>query len=106
MIGDLSASLGFAFGALVPLILLLCFHQQVRHYEAVWRVSRNGRHRSPLNFLVSISNGREFCISEELDEEAADPILAGYQKVLAVTSRSVRFVVHVSVSLINGNIVG
>ncbi|KAJ5994711.1 hypothetical protein N7481_001688 [Penicillium waksmanii] len=39
MIGDLSASLGFAFGALVPLILLLCFHQQVRHYEAVWRVS-------------------------------------------------------------------
>ncbi|KAJ6160312.1 hypothetical protein N7470_003708 [Penicillium chermesinum] len=39
MIGDLSASLGFAFGALVPLLLLLCFHQQVRHYEAVWRVS-------------------------------------------------------------------
>ncbi|KAJ5343704.1 hypothetical protein MYU51_001341 [Penicillium brevicompactum] len=39
MIGDLSASLGFAFGALVPLILLLCFHQQVRHYEAVWRIS-------------------------------------------------------------------
>ncbi|OOQ82803.1 inorganic phosphate transporter [Penicillium brasilianum] len=39
MIGDLSASLGFAFGALVPLILLLCFHQQVKHYEAVWRVS-------------------------------------------------------------------
>lgn len=39
MIGDLSASLGFAFGALVPLILLLCFHQQVRHYESVWRIS-------------------------------------------------------------------
>ncbi|KAJ5666580.1 hypothetical protein N7462_010989 [Penicillium macrosclerotiorum] len=39
MIGDLSASLGFAFGALVPLVLLLCFHQQVRNYEAVWRVS-------------------------------------------------------------------
>ncbi|OKO97873.1 hypothetical protein PENSUB_9799 [Penicillium subrubescens] len=39
MIGDLSASLVFAFGALVPLILLLCFHQQGRHYEAVWRVS-------------------------------------------------------------------
>ncbi|KAJ5746841.1 uncharacterized protein N7511_008537 [Penicillium nucicola] len=39
MIGDLSASLGFAFGALVPLILLLCFHQQVRHYETVWRIS-------------------------------------------------------------------
>ncbi|KAJ6030998.1 hypothetical protein N7540_001730 [Penicillium herquei] len=39
MIGDLSASLGFAFGALVPLILLLCFHQKVQHYEAVWRVS-------------------------------------------------------------------
>ncbi|CAL5867113.1 uncharacterized protein PFLUO_LOCUS1325 [Penicillium psychrofluorescens] len=39
MIGDLSASLGFAFGALVPLLLLLCFHQQVQHYEAVWRVA-------------------------------------------------------------------
>ncbi|KAJ5765915.1 hypothetical protein N7520_005474 [Penicillium odoratum] len=39
IIGDLSASLGFAFGSLVPLILLLCFHQQVKHYEAVWRVS-------------------------------------------------------------------
>ncbi|KAJ5725002.1 uncharacterized protein N7483_006359 [Penicillium malachiteum] len=39
MIGDLSASLGFAFGALVPLILLLCFHQKVQHYEAVWRAS-------------------------------------------------------------------
>ncbi|PYI04734.1 major facilitator superfamily transporter [Aspergillus sclerotiicarbonarius CBS 121057] len=39
MISDLSASLGFAFGALVPLLLLLCFHQQVRHYETVWRIS-------------------------------------------------------------------
>ncbi|KAJ5851281.1 uncharacterized protein N7529_010666 [Penicillium soppii] len=39
MIGDLSASLGFAFGALVPLILLLCFHQKVQHYESVWRIS-------------------------------------------------------------------
>ncbi|CAI7596976.1 unnamed protein product [Penicillium palitans] len=39
MIADLSASLGFAFGALVPLLLLLCFHQEVQHYEAVWRVS-------------------------------------------------------------------
>ncbi|KAJ5704302.1 hypothetical protein N7493_011440 [Penicillium malachiteum] len=39
MIGDLSASLGFAFGALVPLILLLCFHQKVEHYEDVWRTS-------------------------------------------------------------------
>ncbi|KAJ5970184.1 uncharacterized protein N7479_000102 [Penicillium vulpinum] len=39
MIADLSASLGFAFGALVPLLLLLCFHQQVKHYETVWRIS-------------------------------------------------------------------
>ncbi|KAG2414786.1 hypothetical protein HFD88_005974 [Aspergillus terreus] len=39
MIADLSASLGFAFGALVPLLLLLCFHQQVRHYDTVWRVA-------------------------------------------------------------------
>ncbi|KAJ5205081.1 uncharacterized protein N7498_005960 [Penicillium cinerascens] len=39
MIGDLSASLGFAFGSLVPLTLLLCFHQRVQHYEAVWWAS-------------------------------------------------------------------
>ncbi|PYH88944.1 MFS general substrate transporter [Aspergillus ellipticus CBS 707.79] len=39
MIGDLSASLGFVFGALVPLLLLLCVHQQVSHYETVWRVA-------------------------------------------------------------------
>jgi MFS family permease len=39
MIGDLSANLGFVFGSLVPLLVLLCFHQEVRHYEAVWRVS-------------------------------------------------------------------
>ncbi|KAE8154881.1 major facilitator superfamily domain-containing protein [Aspergillus avenaceus] len=39
MIADLSASLGFAFGALIPLLLLLCFHQQVRHYESVWRIA-------------------------------------------------------------------
>jgi MFS family permease len=39
LIGDLSATFGFVFGGLVPLLLLLCYHQQVKHYEAVWRVS-------------------------------------------------------------------
>lgn len=39
MIGDLSATFGFVFGGLVPLLLLLCFHQNVKHYEAVWRIS-------------------------------------------------------------------
>lgn len=39
MIADLSASLGFAFGALVPLLLLLCFHQRVGNYDKVWRVA-------------------------------------------------------------------
>ncbi|KAL4888155.1 major facilitator superfamily domain-containing protein [Aspergillus ambiguus] len=39
MIADLSASLGFAFGALVPLLLLLCFHQRTQHYDTVWRVA-------------------------------------------------------------------
>ncbi|KAI9041280.1 MFS general substrate transporter [Aspergillus affinis] len=39
MIADLSASLGFAFGALVPLLLLLCFHQRVSNYDKVWRVA-------------------------------------------------------------------
>lgn len=39
MIGDLSATFGFVFGGLVPLLLLLCFHQNEKHYEAVWRIS-------------------------------------------------------------------
>ncbi|GAD95217.1 conserved hypothetical protein [Paecilomyces variotii No. 5] len=39
IISDAGSSLGWAFGALVPLILLLCFHQQVRHYDAIWRIS-------------------------------------------------------------------
>ncbi|KAL1875576.1 hypothetical protein Plec18167_005512 [Paecilomyces lecythidis] len=39
IISDAGSSLGWAFGALVPLILLLCFHQKVRHYDAVWRIS-------------------------------------------------------------------
>ncbi|KAH8704143.1 major facilitator superfamily transporter [Talaromyces proteolyticus] len=39
MIADLSASLGFVFGALVPLLLLLCIHQQERRYNVVWRVA-------------------------------------------------------------------
>ena len=39
IISDTSTSLGFVFGALVPLLVLLCFHAEVRHYEAAWRVS-------------------------------------------------------------------
>lgn len=39
MIADLSATFGFVFGGLVPLLVLLCFHQRVEHYEAVWRLS-------------------------------------------------------------------
>lgn len=39
MVSDLSASLGYCFGALVPLLLLLCVHSKVEHYELVWRLS-------------------------------------------------------------------
>lgn len=39
MIADLSASLGYVFGGLVPLLLLLCVHEKVEHYNIVWRVS-------------------------------------------------------------------
>ncbi|KAH8649822.1 major facilitator superfamily domain-containing protein [Xylariales sp. PMI_506] len=39
MVSDLSASLGYCFGALVPLLLLLCVDQRVEKYELVWRVS-------------------------------------------------------------------
>ncbi|OQD82247.1 hypothetical protein PENANT_c022G06945 [Penicillium antarcticum] len=70
MIGDLSASLGFAFGALVPLILLLCFHQQ-------------------------ISDGHELGVSKELYEKAADSVLAGIEEVLAIPIGSLRLLVHI-----------
>ncbi|KAK5111441.1 hypothetical protein LTR62_004893 [Meristemomyces frigidus] len=39
MIADLSASLGYVFGGLVPLLLLLCVNQKVERYDLVWRLS-------------------------------------------------------------------
>ncbi|KAJ4390185.1 hypothetical protein N0V93_007659 [Gnomoniopsis smithogilvyi] len=39
MLADLSSSLGYVFGGLVPLLLLLCVHQQVEKYNIVWRTS-------------------------------------------------------------------
>ncbi|KAI0015119.1 metabolite transport protein [Xylariomycetidae sp. FL0641] len=39
MLADLSASLGYVWGGLVPLLLLLCVHQRVADYDIVWRTS-------------------------------------------------------------------
>lgn len=39
MLADLSSSLGYVFGGLVPLLLLLCVHQEVEKYNIVWRTS-------------------------------------------------------------------
>ncbi|KAJ4422184.1 hypothetical protein N0V82_003153 [Gnomoniopsis sp. IMI 355080] len=39
MLADLSSSLGYVFGGLVPLLLLLCVHQRVEKYNIVWRTS-------------------------------------------------------------------
>lgn len=39
MLADLSSSLGYVWGGLVPLLLLLCVHQQVDKYDIVWRTS-------------------------------------------------------------------
>ena len=39
MLADLSSSLGYVWGGLVPLLLLLCTHQKVEHYGIVWRTS-------------------------------------------------------------------
>ncbi|KAG4416663.1 hypothetical protein IFR04_010181 [Cadophora malorum] len=39
LIGDLSATLGFVFGGLVPLLLILCFHSNEKHYNIVWRLA-------------------------------------------------------------------
>ncbi|OMP86440.1 putative metabolite transport protein GIT1, partial [Diplodia seriata] len=39
MLADLSASLGYVFGGLVPLLLLLCTHRRESSYGTVWRTS-------------------------------------------------------------------
>ncbi|KAF2114960.1 major facilitator superfamily domain-containing protein [Lophiotrema nucula] len=39
MVADVSASLGFVFSGLVPLLLLLCFKQRASDYEKVWRIA-------------------------------------------------------------------
>ncbi|KAK7525132.1 metabolite transport protein [Phyllosticta citriasiana] len=39
IIADLSASLGYVCGGLVPLLLLLCTEQKVENYPIVWRAS-------------------------------------------------------------------
>lgn len=39
MVADVSASLGFIFSGLVPLLLLLCFHEREEHYEKIWRIA-------------------------------------------------------------------
>lgn len=39
MLADLSASLGYIWAALVPLLLLLCTGQEVSKYNVVWRTS-------------------------------------------------------------------
>ncbi|KAH7035735.1 major facilitator superfamily domain-containing protein [Microdochium trichocladiopsis] len=39
LISDLAAGLGYCWGALVPLLLLLCVHQSEEKYEIVWRTA-------------------------------------------------------------------
>ncbi|KAG8161206.1 hypothetical protein KVR01_009470 [Diaporthe batatas] len=39
MLADLSSSLGYVWGGLVPLLLLLCVGQEVDKYDVVWRTS-------------------------------------------------------------------
>lgn len=39
MLADLSSSLGYVWGGLVPLLLLLCVHESVDKYHIVWRTS-------------------------------------------------------------------
>ncbi|KAJ4310371.1 hypothetical protein N0V94_008485 [Neodidymelliopsis sp. IMI 364377] len=39
MVADVSASLGFVFSGLVPLLLLLCFHEREERYEKIWRIA-------------------------------------------------------------------
>ena len=39
MLADLSATLGYIWGALVPLLLLLCVDKRVDKYDIVWRLS-------------------------------------------------------------------
>jgi hypothetical protein len=59
---------------------------------------RNGCDRASFNLLVSLPDGRELCISKELNEEAANTIFARRQKILEVIARSVRFIIKADIS--------
>jgi MFS family permease len=39
MLADLSSSLGYVWGGLVPLLLLLCVDKKEEHYQLIWRLS-------------------------------------------------------------------
>ncbi|EGP89806.1 uncharacterized protein MYCGRDRAFT_35932 [Zymoseptoria tritici IPO323] len=39
MVSDVSASFGFIFSGLVPLLLLLCFQEEEKQYGKVWRIA-------------------------------------------------------------------
>ncbi|KAF4497636.1 major facilitator superfamily transporter [Fusarium agapanthi] len=39
IMSEVAASLGYCFGGLVPMILLLCVHEKQEKYELVWRLS-------------------------------------------------------------------
>ncbi|KAI9733265.1 MAG: hypothetical protein M1834_003349 [Cirrosporium novae-zelandiae] len=39
IIADTLPCLGFVFSGIVPILLILCFHQDPAHYDKVWRIS-------------------------------------------------------------------
>lgn len=62
-------------------------------------LSRNGCYRSAFNILVSVSNGRELCVSKKLDEKTTDSLQVSNQEILEVIVGGLWFVVHVSIPL-------
>lgn len=96
----MSASLGFVFSGLVPLLLLLCFREQVSQYENIWRisfalgvivsvVSSHARVMpdqilaANLDLLVQIPHGHVLCREEEFIQKDYHAIPPSDSPVLA-----------------------
>ena len=96
MIADLSSSLGFAFGALVPLLLLLCIHQKVSHYDVAWRVALALGAVPPLSiFWFRYRMAVSTAYRKKLHKAPGNTLLAGGKEVLETVTRCMRILVHV-----------
>jgi MFS family permease len=79
MVADLAAGLGYCFGALVPLLLLLCIDQRVDKYHVGWRTA--------LYLLLSHAYENLNRLPEVGTSQAEDALRTDRKEVLSTDSR-------------------